>query len=107
MSHISQKLADRIDAAVGIAIDRVQDGDVERCGVTVTFIVGRDKNGNVIAKASVKDGGKAPEQMWYPTTGGQQAFAEFAETIEEMEDVDSVTFETPGREPVTLGRGKE
>jgi hypothetical protein len=106
MRHLSVKLVDELDAAVGIALDRVQDGDVERCAVAVTFTAGYDKAGNLIVIARIRDGG-TKQHSWNPTPRGQGAFADLVKAVEEDESLESVTFATPGREPVTLGRKRE
>lgn len=101
MSHIDEKLFDELQEAAGRAIRLVMSGERKRatCALTVTVAVEK-KTGAVRSTANVNDGTKR-EQVWYPS-GGQMAMKELAEAIEQNE---SVTFSSPGREPVTI-RGK-
>ena len=102
MRHVSETLLAEIDEAVGIALDRVQDGGVERSTVAVTFTAGYDKAGQLAIVAKILDGG-TKAHSWNPAPRGQQAFSELLETVEKS-GIESVTFATEGREPVVLGR---
>ena len=102
MRHISEKLLEEIDEALGIALDRVQDGDVEQCAVAVKFTAGYDKSGQLAVVAKIRDGG-AKTHSWNPAPHGQEVFAELLETVERS-GIESVTFQTEGQEPVTVER---